>query len=64
MPVGNDNTEESSLAIKRTKKLHGVIEYIEKRFQKYSGFSLYALLAPNVQAKQLTHWLCGDLNSP
>jgi hypothetical protein len=64
MHVGNDTTEESSQAIKRTKKVHGVIEYIEKRFQKYFAFSLYALLAPNFRAKQLTHWLCRDLNSP
>jgi hypothetical protein len=35
MHVGNDTTEESSRAIKRTKKVHGVIEYIEKQFQKY-----------------------------
>jgi hypothetical protein len=31
MHVGNDTTEESSRAIKRTKKVHGVIEYVEKR---------------------------------
>jgi hypothetical protein len=30
MHVGNDTTKESSRAIKRTKKIHGVIEYIEK----------------------------------
>jgi hypothetical protein len=35
MHVGNDTNKESSRAIKRTKKVHGVIEYIEKRFQKY-----------------------------
>jgi hypothetical protein len=35
MHVGNDTTEESSWAIKRTKKVHGVMEYIEKWFQKY-----------------------------
>jgi hypothetical protein len=35
MHVGNDTTEESNRAIKRTKKVHGVIEYIEKQFQKY-----------------------------
>jgi hypothetical protein len=29
MHVGNDTTEESSQAIKKTKKVHGVIEYIE-----------------------------------
>jgi hypothetical protein len=44
MHVGNDTTEESNWAIKRTKKVQGVIEYIEKQFQKY--FSLYALVAP------------------
>jgi hypothetical protein len=44
MHVGNDTSEESNRAIKRTKKVHGVIEYIEKRFQKY--FPLYALVAP------------------
>jgi hypothetical protein len=43
MHVGNDTTKESIRAIKRTKKVHGVIEYIEKLFQKY--FSLYALVA-------------------
>jgi hypothetical protein len=32
MHVGNDTTEESSRAMKRTKKVHGVIEYIRKRF--------------------------------
>jgi hypothetical protein len=61
MHVGNDTTEESNRAIKITNKVHGVIEYIEKQFQKY--FSLYALLAPNFRAKQLTQWLCGDLKS-
>jgi hypothetical protein len=35
MHVGNDTTEESSWAIKRTKKVHRVVEYIEKQFQKY-----------------------------
>jgi hypothetical protein len=30
MHVGNDTTEESNQAIKRTKKIQGVIEYIEK----------------------------------
>jgi hypothetical protein len=39
MHVGNDTTEESNQAIKRTKKVH-----IEKLFQKY--FSIYALVAP------------------
>jgi hypothetical protein len=47
MHVGNDTTEESSRAIKRTKKVHGVIEYIEKRFQKYfvpgNTFCLFTL---------------------
>jgi hypothetical protein len=62
MHVGNDTTKESIQAIKITKKVHGVIEYIEKRIQKY--FSLYALLAPNFRAKQLAQWLCGDLKSP
>jgi hypothetical protein len=38
MHVGNDTTEESSRAIKITKKVHGVIEYIEKQFQKYFHF--------------------------
>jgi hypothetical protein len=51
MHVGNNTTEESNRAIKRTKKIHGLIEYIEKPFQKY--FSLYALVAPTVRAKQL-----------
>jgi hypothetical protein len=49
--VGNDTTEESNRAIKRTKKVHEVVEYIEKQFQKY--FSFYALVAPTFQAKQL-----------
>jgi hypothetical protein len=62
MHVGNDTTEESSRAIKITKKVHRVIEYIEQEFQKY--FSLYALLAPNFRAKQLAQWLSGDLKSP
>jgi hypothetical protein len=34
MHVGNDTIEESNLAIKITKNIHGVIEYIEKQFQK------------------------------
>jgi hypothetical protein len=44
MHVGNNTTKESNRASKRTKKVHGVIEYIEKQFQKH--FSLYALVAP------------------
>jgi hypothetical protein len=65
MHVRNDTNVESSQAIKRTKKkIHGVIEYIEKRFQKYFAFSPYALLAPSLRAKQLAQWLCGDLKSP
>jgi hypothetical protein len=51
MHVGNNTTEESNRGIKITKKVHRVIEYIEKQFQKY--FSLYALVAPTFQAKQL-----------
>jgi hypothetical protein len=51
MCVGNDTTEESNWAIKRTKEVHGVIEYTERQFQKY--FSLYTLVAPTFQAKQL-----------
>jgi Uri superfamily endonuclease len=50
MHVGNDTTEESSRAMKRTKKVHWVIEYIEKQFQNF--FSLYALVAPTFRAKQ------------
>jgi hypothetical protein len=42
MHVGNDNTEESNRTIKRAKKVEGVVEYIEKQFQKYC--SLYALV--------------------
>jgi hypothetical protein len=61
MHVGNNTTEESNRAIKRTKKVHGVIEYIEKECQKY--FSLYALVTPTFRAKQLAWWLCGDLKS-
>jgi hypothetical protein len=34
MHVGSDNTEESSWVIGRTKKVHRVIQYIEKLFQK------------------------------
>jgi hypothetical protein len=30
MHVGNNTTEESDRAIKRTKKVHGVIEYIRR----------------------------------
>jgi hypothetical protein len=33
--VGNDVTDASNRTIKRTKKVHGVIEHIEKQFQKY-----------------------------
>jgi hypothetical protein len=51
MHVGNDTTEESNRAIKITKKVHGVIEYIEKQFQKY--FPLCALVAPTFRAKSL-----------
>jgi hypothetical protein len=36
MYVGNDTTEESNQAVKRTKKVHGVIEYTEKQFEKYT----------------------------
>jgi hypothetical protein len=43
------------------KKVHGVIEYIEKQFQKY--FSLYALVASTFWAKQLASWLCRHLKS-
>jgi hypothetical protein len=35
MHVGNDITEENNRAIKGTKKVHGVIEHIDKQFQKY-----------------------------
>jgi hypothetical protein len=45
----------------RTNKVHGVIEYIEKQFQKY--FSHYALVAPTFRAKQLAKWVCGYLKS-
>jgi hypothetical protein len=31
----SDTTEESNLAIKRTKKVYAVIEYTAKQFQKY-----------------------------
>jgi hypothetical protein len=44
MHVGNDTTEETSRAIKRTKKVCGVIEYIEKRFQKYFAFHFMPFL--------------------
>jgi hypothetical protein len=54
--VGNDTTEETNRAIKRTKK---VTDYIEKQFQKY--LSLYALVAPTFRAKQLARRLWGDL---
>jgi hypothetical protein len=33
--VGNDVTDASNRTIKRTNKVHGVIEHIEKQFQKY-----------------------------
>jgi hypothetical protein len=61
MHVGNNTTEESNWAIKRTKNVHGVIEYISKQFQKY--FLLYALVARTFRAKQLAWWLCRDLKS-
>jgi hypothetical protein len=51
MHVGNDSTEESNQAIKRTKKVQGVIKYIEKQLQKY--FSIYLLDAPTFRTKQL-----------
>jgi hypothetical protein len=35
LPVGNDTTKESNDVIKRVRKVHGVIEPIEKQFQKY-----------------------------
>jgi hypothetical protein len=31
---GNDTTEEYNRAVKRKKKVHGVIEHTEKQFQK------------------------------
>jgi hypothetical protein len=49
MHVGNDTTEESNQAIKRTKKVHRVAEYTEKQFQKF--FSLYALVARTFRTK-------------
>jgi hypothetical protein len=49
MHVGNDTTEASNPAIKGSKKVHGVIEYTEKQFQKL--FSLYALVAPTFSSK-------------
>jgi hypothetical protein len=61
MHVGNDTTEESNRAIKRTKKVHEVIKYTEKQFRKY--FSLYSPVAPTFREKQLAWWLCGDLKS-
>jgi hypothetical protein len=51
MRVGNAITEESNLSIKRTKKVHRIIEYIEKHFQR--EFLLYILVAPTFRAKQL-----------
>jgi hypothetical protein len=47
----NDTNEESNRAIKRTQKVHWVIKYIEKQFQKY--FSLYALVAPTFEQNSL-----------
>jgi hypothetical protein len=41
MHVGNDTTEESNRAIKRRKKVHGVIEYIENQFQEKKKIALY-----------------------
>jgi hypothetical protein len=35
MHVGNDTTEKSNWAIKRTKKVHGVREHTEKQCQEY-----------------------------
>jgi hypothetical protein len=51
MQMGNDTTEESNRAIKKTKKIHGMIEYTETIFRNI--FSLCALVAPIFRAKQL-----------
>jgi hypothetical protein len=58
MHMGNNTTEESNRAVKRAKKIHRVIEYIEKQLQKY--FSLYALVALTFRAKPLAWRLCAD----
>jgi hypothetical protein len=36
MHVDNDTTNKNNWALKRTKKVHGVIEYTEKQFEKYT----------------------------
>jgi hypothetical protein len=46
--VGNDTAKESNPAIKRTKKVHGVIEHIEKQLQKYF------VLGKNIAIAELT----------
>ena len=33
--VGNDASEESNRGIRRTRKIHGIIEHIERQFQKF-----------------------------
>jgi hypothetical protein len=43
--VGYDTTKESNQAIKRTKKIHEVIEHIEEQLQKY--FSKLIIKKPN-----------------
>jgi hypothetical protein len=35
MHMGNDIPEDSNRAMKRTKKVHGVIQHMEKQFYKY-----------------------------
>jgi hypothetical protein len=64
MHVGNDTTEESSRAIKRTNKVHGVIEYIEKRLQKYFAFFTLCPSCTKFSSKAVAQWLCEDLKSP
>jgi hypothetical protein len=58
--VGNDTTNESNGAIKRTKKVQGVIQYIEKQFPKY--FSLYALVAPTFEENSSLSGSVGIIN--
>ena len=33
--VGNDASEESNRGVRRTRKIHGTVEHIERQFQKF-----------------------------
>jgi hypothetical protein len=53
--VENDTNEESNQTIKRTRKVHGVIEYIVKQFQKYF------VPGKNIAIDELTVWFNGKI---